>query len=57
MKNRDYNPKINKIARKITDHDHDKYITTTKFYKLIAETFATRLAQANLARKMILLIS
>ena len=24
----DYNTKINEIEKKITDHDHDKYITT-----------------------------
>ena len=38
--------------QKVTDHDHSsKYITTPVFNKLTAETFATRLAQANLAIK------
>ena len=47
-----YNPKINKIETKITDHDHSiKYITTPEFNKLTAENFAARLKQANLASK------
>ena len=37
--------------KKITDHDHDKYITAPEFNKLTAENFAARLAQANLASK------
>ena len=36
--------------KKITDHSHDKYITTPEFDKL-AENFAARLAQANLVTK------
>ena len=36
---------------KITDHDHDKNITTPEFNKLTSENFAARSAQANLARK------
>ena len=35
----------------MTDHDHDKYITTPEFNKLKAENFAARLAQVNLASK------
>ena len=34
-----------------TDHNHDKYISNQKFNKLTSETFAARLAQANLAVK------
>ena len=37
--------------KKITDHHHDKYITTPEFNKLTAENFAARLVQANLASK------
>ena len=37
--------------KKITDHDHDKCITTPEFNKLKAESFAARLAQVNLASK------
>ena len=28
VKNIDYSTKMNEIEKKITDHDHDKYITT-----------------------------
>ena len=51
VKNSDYNTKVSEIEKKITDHDHDKYITTPEFNKLTAENFATRLVQANLASK------
>ena len=40
-----------KLKKKITDHTHDKYITTPEFNKLTAENFAARLAQANLITK------
>ena len=53
----DYNTKINGTEKKITDHNHDKYITTPKFNKLISKYFAARLKQANLATKVILPIS
>ena len=51
VKKIDYNTKINEIEKKITDHNHDKYITTPEFNKFTAETFAARLKQANLASK------
>ena len=35
----------------MTDHDHDKYITSREFNKLTAGNFAARLAQANLITK------
>ena len=38
----DYNTKINEIEKKITDHDHDKFITTPVFNKLTVEMFAAR---------------
>ena len=50
-KKTDYNTRITEIEKKISDHYHDKYITTPEFNKLTAEHFATRLAQANLACK------
>ena len=37
--------------KKNTDHKHDKYITTPEFNKVTAESFAARLAQANLITK------
>ena len=43
--------KIKKIEKIVTDHDHDKYITTPEFNKLTAEAFAARIAQAYLASK------
>ena len=50
VKKADYKTKINEIERKITDDNHDKYITTQEFNKL-KSYFITRLAQANLAFK------
>ena len=47
VKKTDYNTKISEIEKKVTDHDHDIYITTLEFNKLTAEKFAARLAQAN----------
>ena len=35
----------------LTDHKHDKYITTAEFNKLAADVFNTRLVQANLVTK------
>ena len=51
VKNTDYNTKINKIEKKITDNNHDKYIITSEFDKLTSENFDARLKQANLASK------
>ena len=48
MKKIDYNTKLGK---KITDHSHDKYLTTPEFNKLTAGNFAARLAQANLVTR------
>ena len=39
------------ILKKITNHHHDKYITTPKFNKLTGENYAARLVQANLSSK------
>ena len=43
VKKTDYNTKINEIEKKITDHNHDKYITTPEFNNLTSENFAARL--------------
>ena len=43
--------KLVKLKKKITDHDHDKYIPTPEFNKLSAENVAARLAKVNLASK------
>ena len=52
VKKTDYNTKISDIEKKITDHDHDKYITTPEFNTMAASVFNARLAvQTNLIRK------
>ena len=51
VKKADYNTKINDLEKKITYHNHDKYITTPEFNKLTGENPAARLVQRNLARK------
>ena len=51
VKKTNYNTKISEIEKKVTDHDHDEYITTPEFIKLTAENFTARLAQANLVTK------
>ena len=47
----DYNAKITEIDKKLTDHNHDKYITTPEFNTLAANVFNARLVQANLVTK------
>ena len=46
-----YNTKIAEIKKKLTDHNHDKYITTPEFNTLAATVFNTTLAQENLVAK------
>ena len=50
VKKTNYNTKINELEKKVTDHSHDKYITTPEFNTLAA-VFNARLAQANLITK------
>ena len=45
----DYDTIISEIEKKKLDPDCYKYITTQEFTKLMADNFAERLAQANLA--------
>ena len=40
--------KITELEKKLTDHNHDKLITTPEFNNLAAGVFNARLAQANL---------
>ena len=49
LKKTDCNTKINKNKNKITDHNHDKFITTPEFNKFTKEIFDLRLKRANLA--------
>ena len=51
VKKTDYNTKISGIEKKITDHNHYKYITTPEFNNLAAGVFDTRLARVNLVTK------
>ena len=50
-KKTDYDTKIIEIEKKLTDHNHDKYITTPDFNTMAASVFNARLAQANLITK------
>ena len=43
--------KNTEIEKKLTDNNHDRYITTPEFNKLTAEKFSARLKQANLVTK------
>ena len=51
VKKTNYDTKINKREKKLTDHNHDKYITTPEFNTLPASVFNARLAQATLKTK------
>ena len=51
FKKTNYNTKITEIEKKLTDHNHDKYITTPYFNALAADAFNERLAHANLITK------
>ena len=42
MKKTNYDTKISDIEKKITDHDHDKFITTSEFNKLTTENLITK---------------
>ena len=51
VKKTDYNTKVNGIEKKVTDHSHNKYITTPKFNTLTSENIAARLVQGYLVTK------
>ena len=46
-KTTDYDTKITEIEKKLTDHNHDKYITAPEFNTMAASVFNARLAQAK----------
>ena len=50
FKKTNYDPNISELEKKLTNHDHDKYITTPEFNTLAA-VFNARLAQADLITK------
>ena len=43
--------KLVSFKKRLTDHNHDKYITTREFNTLATDVFNARLAQANLVTK------
>ena len=51
VKKTDYISKVTEIEKKLSDHNHDKYIDTSEFNKLAAAVFNLRIAQANLIAK------
>ena len=52
IKKTDYDTKITAIEKKITNHDHDKYITIPEFNTTAASTFNARFAaQTDLIKK------
>ena len=50
-KKADYNTEISETGNKVSDHIHEKYITTPEFNNLAAGVFTARLTQANLVTK------
>ena len=53
VKKTNYDTKINELEKKLTDHNHGKYITTPEFNTLAADVFNAKLAQANLITNFI----
>ena len=51
VKKTEYDTKFTEIEKKLTDHNHDKYITTPEFNTLAVSVFNARVAQANLITK------
>ena len=51
LKKADYQSKFTEIENKLTDHNNDKYITTSEFNKLTVENFSARLKEVNLVTK------
>ena len=51
VKKTNYDKKISELEKKLTDHNHDKYITTPDFNTLVADIFNSRFAQAYLITK------
>ena len=48
-----YNTKISEIQKKVSDHNHGKYITTPEFNTLSARAFNARLKLANFITKKV----
>ena len=52
VKKTDNNTKITETENKLTDHNHEKYVTAPEFNTLAADVFNVRLAEANLIAKI-----
>ena len=50
-KKQNYNTKISEIEKKLTDYDHNKFVTTPEFNNSVARVFTARLAQTDLVTK------
>ena len=46
-----HNTKVTEIEKKLTEHNHDKYIDTSEFNKLATNIFNARIAQTNVISK------
>ena len=46
-----YNTKISELEKNITDHDQDKYITTSEVNTIATNVVNTKITQANLITK------
>ena len=51
VKKRNYDTKIGETQNKLTDHNHDKYITTPEVNTLTADVSNARSAEANIITK------
>ena len=51
VKKTNYDAKISELEKKLTDHNHSKYINTPEFNTSGATVFNARLVQANLITK------
>ena len=51
VKKTNYDTKISELEKKLTDYNHNKYITTPEFNTLAGDVFYARLAQVNLITK------
>ena len=51
VKKTDYIANINEVEKKLTDHNHDKYVTNSEFKHLAEGVFTARLEHVNLVTK------
>ena len=48
---------MNELEKKLTDHNHGKYIVAPEFNTFAADVFNVRLAQGNLIKKRKLMLN